>query len=562
MDGQASHNMDHTKPVHTNEELKSNSEKDGILESDTGMSMQDSSGMAECEIGPHGHKKTPKDNVPLLVLDSPVDEEQELEASNTEKGPESLQPQQSPTGTVNELGTQATRGETRHEFSQIHPLVNEEQELDTPNIKQLLMDNTHCVDTTLGVINSDKLKAEVPEHEVMQPTLNTDGVNVSGDNEPPKKFLKNLSYHGTGRLPCPSLGDGWTIEQIVRQQGKSAGRYDTYYYSPLGAKIRSKLKLREFVTVDLTNFDYNSGKFIGSANVMVSPKPKMSLLKTDELKTIDRSTENNLNIPSSKQSKKLLIKLPPRKKLFPGICSSALDKKKLTKKAKKRKLSSFAARNAIGMDDDSSQNNPFETFKSEALRLSSHFEDMKDYDDLIQFAWNFLSIESKTRFNDIFATGNSTGPHDTSRPENCPVDCMSSLCDNRLQPETLEKPSSLDFPIGSFGMAGNDTFKIRVSTDTSHSAVSQNVLGNHTRSDIPMTSQHPSDLNSEYYESITDPSSLLVLAANQKGSTSLDNNDAINSSASLGRCNSKQKPHKRKSRVPVYIKQHSNGNEV
>jgi len=41
---------------------------------------------------------------------------------------------------------------------------------------------------------------------------------------------RNDVYYGTGLMPCHDLGDGWYFEQIVRQQGKSAGQFDTYYY--------------------------------------------------------------------------------------------------------------------------------------------------------------------------------------------------------------------------------------------------------------------------------------------------------------------------------------------
>ena len=31
-------------------------------------------------------------------------------------------------------------------------------------------------------------------------------------------------------MPCPSLGPGWYFQQVVRQQGKTAGKFDVYYY--------------------------------------------------------------------------------------------------------------------------------------------------------------------------------------------------------------------------------------------------------------------------------------------------------------------------------------------
>lgn len=534
--------MDHTESVHANKEFNVNSEKNEVVENDQRLSkeisMQYSPGIEESEIHAHGDRATSE-----TLLDSSVNEE-EHESEIRDAGPpiSSIKQLALLTGDEREMQARPSQEEKCHDISQVglYPLVIDKN--DTHETMDLLVGETHCEVTALDVINPEESKAEVVKQDVLEPLQNTNWVYAAGDNgasmlnDSPKKFLKNPSYHGTGRLPCPSLGDGWTIEQIVRQQGKSAGRYDTYYHSPLGAKIRSKLKLREFVNVDLTNFDYNSGKFLESGNMVASPKPKSSLLKTGELKTIDRSTENNFNIPSSKQSKKLLIKLPPHKKLLPGICHSDPNKKKFTKKVKKRKLpSSSVEKNVLGMDDDSSQNNPFEAFKMEALSLSSHFEGMKDYDDLIQFAWNFLSIESKARFNDIFVSKIS------------------------MRPEVMDKRSRLDCPFGSrepsqftkLAMAGNNN-----STDLSDCAISENLLGN-AQLDIPIAPQYSNDLNREYRDSIDASKSPKALDINPDGSVPSDD-VAIHYSQSLG----KYKPHKRKSRVPVYIKQHSNGNEI
>lgn len=496
--------MESAEPEKENEELP-NSGRNGILEENftKGIPIHVSPSTEERRIDANDGREE-SEKVMLPIADSPVNEENEMEIPNFENRPRLVQLPESLTDPVHELKSQDTntKKETHPEFWNVHPPVDDKEEMST---SEELLTSTNIEGAC--DINHRESQVKVPKHEE-QAVQNVNNVNVTRDNgvtdlkEATRRFPKNPSYHGTGRLPCPSLGDGWTIEQIVRQQGKSAGRYDTYYYSPLGAKIRSKLKLRECVKVDLTNFDYNSGKFIETGQVVISPKPKMSLLKTKELKTIDRSTENNLNSPPSKQSKKLLIKLPPRKKLFPGVCSSTTEKKKLTKKARKRKLpSSSTAGNVVAIDDDSSQNNPFEVFKMKALGLSSHFEDMKDYDDLIQFAWNFLSIESKTRFNDIFAPQNSNEP-----PSG----------------ESLEKCSRLE---------END-----ISTAASNSAVPQNSLDNrsHTVMDISIAPQYLGDLNT-----------------NQEGSTPSDNKVAGHPT---------QKPHKRKSRVPVYIKQHPNGN--
>jgi len=64
------------------------------------------------------------------------------------------------------------------------------------------------------------------------------------------------------RESCPALPAGWTMESIKRLGGVSSGKWDVYYYSPAGKKIRSKPELiREIGDVyDLSSFDYSAGK--------------------------------------------------------------------------------------------------------------------------------------------------------------------------------------------------------------------------------------------------------------------------------------------------------------
>ncbi|RXN19880.1 methyl- -binding domain 1-like protein [Labeo rohita] len=63
----------------------------------------------------------------------------------------------------------------------------------------------------------------------------------------------------------PSLGEGWKRKQVFRRSGTSEGRSDTYYMSPRGHKVRSRVELLKFIsnTVDLTNFDFKTGQFLG-----------------------------------------------------------------------------------------------------------------------------------------------------------------------------------------------------------------------------------------------------------------------------------------------------------
>ncbi|XP_026117006.1 uncharacterized protein LOC113095898 isoform X2 [Carassius auratus] len=64
---------------------------------------------------------------------------------------------------------------------------------------------------------------------------------------------------------CPSLGEGWKRKLVFRRSGTSEGRSDTYYMSPRGHKVRSRVELVKHVkqSVDLTNFNFKTGQFIG-----------------------------------------------------------------------------------------------------------------------------------------------------------------------------------------------------------------------------------------------------------------------------------------------------------
>uniref|UniRef100_A0A671TBR2 Methyl-CpG binding domain protein 1b n=1 Tax=Sinocyclocheilus anshuiensis TaxID=1608454 RepID=A0A671TBR2_9TELE len=62
----------------------------------------------------------------------------------------------------------------------------------------------------------------------------------------------------------PSLGQGWKRKQVFRRSGTSEGRSDTYYMSPRGHKVRSRVELVKYISqsVDLTNFDFKTGQFL------------------------------------------------------------------------------------------------------------------------------------------------------------------------------------------------------------------------------------------------------------------------------------------------------------
>ncbi|XP_056651984.1 methyl-CpG-binding domain protein 1-like isoform X1 [Monodelphis domestica] len=62
-------------------------------------------------------------------------------------------------------------------------------------------------------------------------------------------------------LDCPVLGPGWKRRETFRKSGATCGRSDTYYQSPTGDLIRSKVELTRFLgpDCDLSCFDFKQG---------------------------------------------------------------------------------------------------------------------------------------------------------------------------------------------------------------------------------------------------------------------------------------------------------------
>ncbi|XP_008584684.1 PREDICTED: methyl-CpG-binding domain protein 1 isoform X11 [Galeopterus variegatus] len=62
-------------------------------------------------------------------------------------------------------------------------------------------------------------------------------------------------------LDCPALGPGWKRREVFRKSGVTCGRSDTYYQSPTGDRIRSKVELTRYLgpACDLTLFDFKQG---------------------------------------------------------------------------------------------------------------------------------------------------------------------------------------------------------------------------------------------------------------------------------------------------------------
>ncbi|XP_053329105.1 methyl-CpG-binding domain protein 1 [Spea bombifrons] len=75
----------------------------------------------------------------------------------------------------------------------------------------------------------------------------------------------------------PILGPGWKRRAATRKSGASCGHTDTYYQSPTGMRIRSKIELAKFLgdEVDLSFFDFKSGAIISHAERNKPKRPSL-----------------------------------------------------------------------------------------------------------------------------------------------------------------------------------------------------------------------------------------------------------------------------------------------
>ncbi|XP_060898458.1 methyl-CpG-binding domain protein 1b isoform X2 [Labrus mixtus] len=74
---------------------------------------------------------------------------------------------------------------------------------------------------------------------------------------------RKRSHPDEGWSEWPMLGEGWKRKEVVRRSGSSIGQKDVYYLSPRGDRVRSRVELTTVLVgqLDLSNFDYKSGKF-------------------------------------------------------------------------------------------------------------------------------------------------------------------------------------------------------------------------------------------------------------------------------------------------------------
>ena len=62
----------------------------------------------------------------------------------------------------------------------------------------------------------------------------------------PHAAMSSQSPAGAQRQAASDVGEGWTLEEVTRKGGKTAGTKDKYWYSPAGKKFRSRAEIGRF----------------------------------------------------------------------------------------------------------------------------------------------------------------------------------------------------------------------------------------------------------------------------------------------------------------------------
>ncbi|XP_028303512.1 methyl-CpG-binding domain protein 1b isoform X2 [Gouania willdenowi] len=123
--------------------------------------------------------------------------------------------------------------------------------------------------------------------------------SVAGSEKASRKLVNSLQPRprrrnrpDEGWEDWPALGLGWKRREVMRRSGSSIGQTDVYYISPQGDRVRSRPGLVSVLEgqVDLSRFDFKSGKFIDGINQPTKVR-KRAKRKIKELSSSDSSAE-------------------------------------------------------------------------------------------------------------------------------------------------------------------------------------------------------------------------------------------------------------------------------
>ncbi|XP_004623705.1 methyl-CpG-binding domain protein 1 isoform X21 [Octodon degus] len=130
-------------------------------------------------------------------------------------------------------------------------------------------------------------------------------------------------------LDCPALGPGWKRREVYRKSGATCGRSDTYYQSPTGDRIRSKVELTRYLgpACDLSLFDFKQGILCYSAPksrpvVVPSKKQKKASKPAKAQKRHVVSQKNKVRKETREDETKADTDTAPASVPAPGCCEN------------------------------------------------------------------------------------------------------------------------------------------------------------------------------------------------------------------------------------------------
>lgn len=99
----------------------------------------------------------------------------------------------------------------------------------------------------------------------------------------------------SSRKPAPEFGDGWTMAEVERKSGKTAGTKYKYWWSPSGKKFRSKAEVGRFKEA-LCN---NGGDEEAAWEEMKPAKKSLSATTSEEALRCARTTSDGDSVATT-----------------------------------------------------------------------------------------------------------------------------------------------------------------------------------------------------------------------------------------------------------------------
>ncbi|XP_013882706.1 methyl-CpG-binding domain protein 1b isoform X2 [Austrofundulus limnaeus] len=191
-----------------------------------------------------------------------------------EEGVENQLPPGTEPGVVGDTGPNINAKETQETAGEAPAPLDDPKE--TPGVSPNPEDDNPAateikdeVKSTAGEPGMDWFEPLEDDDDPDTESLAGETESVAGSERAMKKIYmlqshrRKRSHPDEGWEDCPVLGEGWKRKEVVRRSGSSIGQKDVYYLGPCGERVRSRVELTTVLQgqLDLTSFDYKSGKF-------------------------------------------------------------------------------------------------------------------------------------------------------------------------------------------------------------------------------------------------------------------------------------------------------------